>query len=1156
LDAKLPGHFGEADMQTGVGYSENPDTEAAGVEAAAVALDQAGGRCDLVLLFATALHDQHVLRAAVASVTGDSTPIVGGGAAGIITNEAFGYAGYQVGVACLLLDGVCCELVTDDGLLTGEEASGERLGRRLAAVCGDARSPVLLFYDAIDRSGGGIRMLMATWLLAGLQKGLGFFPELAGAGLLGDHACSPTAQYTGAGIAAHSAMALAFSGDIRMDSAIMHGCRPASPYYTVTRAEGPVILEINGQPALRFLDELLEGAVAPEAYPFFLIFGINHGDMWGEYNENDYASRLCLAIDKERDGIVMFEPDMVAGTEFQIMHRSLELDYMKPKIESLFAGLDGRKPVFGLYIDCAGRCAGYGGMDMEDAVMLQKVVKSRVPVLGFYTGVEIAPIGGCPRGLDWTGVFCLFSQRGDSREDARELPGIAHAWDERAGRRENAGGAPVPLSAVLRLSERNAAKILSLDTQAIAIRHELELKRRGFSLLAELSVSLRRSADYRSIFVLAAQRMNVALNMQRTAVLVPDGKGLFMPFVLHGWSMNERADFAGRHISVEPELLDPEHEVLVTGADSDSRLASLRRALGLPFLISSPVLLGEETAALLITGRLVEQPPYLSRLSRSDMETVRAVSSLLAAVLASRRLIAAEERSQILLHDMPLCCVFWNEHGNQTDCNQEALRLFGLADKRALLENFYALSPEYQPDGRHSETTLRDLLLKTFVFGNARFEWTFRAADGGMIPSEVSLVRAPHGENYIMAGYIRDLREHQAALAELREARDQAERGARVKSEFLAAVSHEIRTPLHAILAMARAASEGAATEQGRKLIAQGKRSARLLSAIIDSILDFSRLDAGRVKLESEAFSVRDMITHLADVLRGEAEAKSLYLRLELDPDVPEFVLGDTVRLEQTLFNIASNAVKFTETGGVTIHVQMVEIPQADKVRLAFMVRDTGIGLAPEHAAALYKPFTQGNTAYTRKYGGLGMGLAVSQSLATLMGGEIICESRLGEGSLFTLTLTLPLPAASALEKEEDAPKAASGYAQLQGMRVLVAEDNPINQMIAEELLTSAGIHTSLVDNGLAALEELRNRTFDLVLMDIQMPEMDGLTATAKIRSDPRHSAMPILAMTAHSTEEDREASFKSGMNDHLTKPIEAEGLYAALLRWDRRGGE
>jgi hypothetical protein len=394
-----------------VGFSDNPETAPAGRQAAVEAMTRAGrdGPCDFVWLFSTARHDPYALRRAVADVVGDSVRIVGGGAVGAITNDRFGYAGDQIALACVWLDGVTLNLVTEGGLLGDETEVGRKLGAALAAAGTKPETPVMLFYDAIDRSGGGMRMVMATYLLQGLEEGLGFLPDLNGAGLMGDYSCSPTMQWIGDDIGQHNVIAMIFGGDLRIDSVIMHGCYPSTGYYTVTKADRQTILEIDGKPALAFVEEILQGAVSTDNLPFFLIFGVNKGDKWGRFDESSYASRLCLDIDKERSGIVMFEPDMVEGTEFQIMFRSLNLNYMPPRIEGAFERLGGREPVLALYINCAGRAAGYGGVDIEDAIVVQDTVAGRAPLLGIYTGVEIAAIMGRPRGLDWTGVFCLFS---------------------------------------------------------------------------------------------------------------------------------------------------------------------------------------------------------------------------------------------------------------------------------------------------------------------------------------------------------------------------------------------------------------------------------------------------------------------------------------------------------------------------------------------------------------------------------------------------------------------------------------------------------------------------------------------------------------------------------------------------------------------------
>ena len=402
-------------MRFGVGYSDNPDTAAAGIQAVSQALDTGKKTsvfvpCDMILLFSTARHDAKTLRNAIASVVGEKVPIVGGGAVGGMTADTFGYAGDQVVLAAMWFENGECRIFSEGGLDAGEDKTGARLGEQLAQADCTPDTPMMLFYDAIERNSDGMRLLLATYLLRGLESGLGYIPNsLVGAGFQGDYTCSPTRQWIGRDIAQYNALALVFPDSIRIDSAIIHGCRPSTGYYTVTKAEDQVILEINGEPALPFIQRLLGPGIRPEEYAFFLIFGINSGDKWADFDENNYANRLCLGIDRERNGIIMFEPDMVPGTEFQIMHRSIELGYVTPKIDNLFARLEGRKPVFSFYIDCAGRAAGYAGLDLEDVLAVQKAIAGRTPFMGIYSGVEIAPVSGVPRALDWTGVFCLFS---------------------------------------------------------------------------------------------------------------------------------------------------------------------------------------------------------------------------------------------------------------------------------------------------------------------------------------------------------------------------------------------------------------------------------------------------------------------------------------------------------------------------------------------------------------------------------------------------------------------------------------------------------------------------------------------------------------------------------------------------------------------------
>lgn len=620
-------------MRVGIGYCDNPDSTIAGREATKEALAKAGRKdpCDLVLLFCTARHNQQELRAEVADLIGKDTDIYGGGTVGVITNDTFGYAGDQVGIACIWLDGSEWKVTVEGGLEKGEYEAGKRLGESLRQQQVAPDSPVMLLYDAVNQEQEGLGILMATWILEGLKEGLGFFPNLVGAGTQGDHICTPTGQFIDDRMGQYNALAFTFSEDIEMDSVIMHGCRPASPFYTVTKADGPVILEINGEPAISFVDHLLGPTISPKEYPFFLLFGIHYGEVGEDYLEDNYASRLCLDIDEERGGIIMFEPDMLEGTRFQIMFRSLDLNYMEPRINRVFDELDAdREPFFAFYIDCAGRCAGYGGTEIEDAYVVQNVVQDRVPLLGLYTGVEIGSIGGRPRGLDWTGVFCLFSQR---------KKGVAPKTTVRQPAEEK----PIPMNSAVTLSpeqtrgllEQNLVKVLSLDVQSIAIRHELEQKRRGFSLLAELAVSLRQKAEDENIFLTATKRINATLNMQKTAVLLQNTTGKFEPVVLQGYSMDEIAEVSAAQIVLTQEQLQP---MLVTGADAEDYMAELRQTLHLPYFVSVPVLVENKVVAVLLTGRMMEAPPFLSRLGHTDVETLQAIGALLAAILVHQRL--------------------------------------------------------------------------------------------------------------------------------------------------------------------------------------------------------------------------------------------------------------------------------------------------------------------------------------------------------------------------------------------------------------------------------------------------------------------------------------------------------------------------------------
>ena len=416
--------------------------------------------------------------------------------------------------------------------------------------------------------------------------------------------------------------------------------------------------------------------------------------------------------------------------------------------------------------------------------------------------------------------------------------------------------------------------------------------------------------------------------------------------------------------------------------------------------------------------------------------------------------------------------------------------------------------------------------------------------------------RNAQGEPARLAGVHIDVSAAHRIQTELAEAKDAAVRASQTKSDFLATMSHEIRTPMNAIIGLMHLMIKTEMTPRQRDYAGKIQTASKNLLDIINDILDFSKIEAGKLKIEKIDFEIDDLIADAAMVVAPKFHEKGLEFVVSRAPDVPRHLVGDPLRLSQVIINLLTNAAKFTKRGGVTLAIGGYPT-RSDQFMLEITVTDTGIGMSNDQVAALFKPFTQADASTSRRYGGTGLGLAICRQLASLLGGQIDVRSALGEGSTFSVAIPVGIANSNAItaraftsaSRQADTKRRAADVFW-PNAKVLLVEDNAINQQVAIELLEALGVQVTVADSGEAAIEVLRVQTFDLVLMDIQMPGMDGFTATTMIRSELNLTAMPILAMTANAMAGDRARCLEAGMNDHIPKPIDPETLARTLNHW------
>jgi PAS domain S-box-containing protein len=625
----------------------------------------------------------------------------------------------------------------------------------------------------------------------------------------------------------------------------------------------------------------------------------------------------------------------------------------------------------------------------------------------------------------------------------------------------------------------------------------------------------------------------------------------------------------------------------------------------------------------------------------------------------------SQERFRVLFEQSSTALVVYDDHG-VVDCNQAAVTLLGYGGKAELLHlEPRELSAPCQPDGRASQGKLAQMEHIAFDLGSHRFDWTYQRLDGAPVQVEVTLTALTLGARRVLLAEWHDISERTRYEDALKLARDSALKHAQAKADFLATMSHEIRTPMNGVIGMTRLLQDTPLSDQQREYVETVRACGEGLLALINDVLDFSKLEAGKVRLEAIGFSLRELAEDAVAVVAESAQHKGLELTSFIAPNVPQVVRGDPTRIRQVLMNLVSNAVKFTSTGAVTVRVA-AGAPDNGRSVVTIEVKDTGIGIAHDALPRLFSAFSQEDASTTRRFGGSGLGLAICKRLVSMMGG-IIDVITSPNGSTFSLSIafdvieaarstaefagrtvhlvesrplvadsivqvlrelgaqvhlassitlaaalpgrpevllvggaltdqatmqfartsrrrgcavgllvplavsaevagsvdfTLPLPVRRAqlvthVRRALSMPTLVRSPSQAEqpsfGARVLVAEDNPVNQRVVRGLLAKLGCEAVVVDNGVRAVEVMQEDRFDLVLMDCQMPELDGLSATRIIRAQGHQHHTPILALTAGVLDGDRERCLDAGMDDFLMKPVRLEDLARALALWLHR---
>lgn len=458
----------------------------------------------------------------------------------------------------------------------------------------------------------------------------------------------------------------------------------------------------------------------------------------------------------------------------------------------------------------------------------------------------------------------------------------------------------------------------------------------------------------------------------------------------------------------------------------------------------------------------------------------------------------------------------------------------------------------------HNKIDLEDIIIyseKGLKGEDTLSEWIHKLKDKSEINVELVAKSIVYNDKPARLVSINDVTKVKRYQTELIEAKQKAENSEELQSQFLSNMSHEIRTPMNGIVGLSRVLKETKLNYEQSQYVKAIIQSSENLMVIINDILDFSKIEAGKVLIDKTRFDLDKLLSTLKDIMSISAKEKGLRLEIEKDEDVPRWLIGDPVRMNQILTNLVSNGIKFTEHGAVTIKVSKLNTGHENKVKLVFGIQDTGIGIPEDKLDTIFQSFTQASSSTTRTHGGTGLGLTITKQLIELQDGKIWIESELGKGSTFSFDIEYDIS-----KNGEEIQRNLQGHEkisnnnilqELNGTTILLVEDHPINQMLAKKILEKWGMNVDLAENGKIALEKVGEKNYSLILMDISMPEMDGLTAAREIRSG-KYSNSPdisIIAMTASALSGENQKCFDAGMNDYISKPFDPQNLLEKIYQ-------